>query len=78
MANDDSNLDEIVEQLTTIEERLRDHAYERLRAATKGDEAAARDERTILKARRAIERAISALRGARSGGDDAEDLGGDD
>lgn len=75
MADDDSDdLDELVEQLTTIEERLRDRAYERLRAAADGDEAAARDERAILKARRAIERAITALRTARNATDDVGDF----
>ncbi len=81
MASDDSDLDEVIEQLSTIEERLRDYAYERLRAATKGNEAAARDERTILKARRAIERAIVALRSVGDGGDldaDGEDFGDSD
>ena len=52
----------IVERLQAIEEDLRDLAYERLRvAAEDGDPSAAADERRVLQARRAIERAISAL-----------------
>jgi hypothetical protein len=52
----------IVERLRSIEEDLRDLAYERLRAAAEeGDVSAAADERRVLQARRAIERALSAL-----------------
>jgi len=53
--------DVIVERLQSIEEDLRDLAYERLRAAADGDESAAADERRVLQARRAVERAIHAL-----------------
>ena len=54
--------DAIVERLRAIEEDLRDLAYERLRAAAEdGDPSAAADERRVLQARRAIERAINAL-----------------
>jgi hypothetical protein len=54
--------DAIVERLQAIEEDLRDLAYERLRvAAEDGDPSAAADERRVLQARRAIERAIHAL-----------------
>jgi len=54
--------DAIVERLRAIEEDLRDLAYERLRAAAEdGDPGAAADERRVLQARRAIERAINAL-----------------
>ncbi len=61
--------DDIVERLRTIEELLRDRAYERLRdAATSSDEdvlaRAKADERRLLQARRAIARAINALGGA--------------
>jgi hypothetical protein len=55
---------EIVEALRTIEEQLRDLAYEHLRAASEddGDRAAAlAEEKRVLQARRAVERAISAL-----------------
>ena len=52
---------DLVEQLRTIEESLRDRAYHALRAAANGDEAAAASERKILQARRAIEKAIRAL-----------------
>jgi len=54
---------EIVETLRSIEERLRDLAYERLRRAADGDADAAADERQVLQARRAVERAIRALGG---------------
>jgi hypothetical protein len=54
--------DELVAQLQTIEERLRDLAYDRLRvAAEDGDAEAAADEKKLLQARRAVERAITAL-----------------
>jgi len=55
--------DHLVEQLRRIEEELRDLAYERLRAGLDGDPAALRDEKQVLKARRALERAIAALDG---------------
>jgi hypothetical protein len=55
----------VVERLRSIEEELRDLAYERLRAANEdGDADALADEKRILQARRAIERAIVALGGA--------------
>jgi hypothetical protein len=54
----------IVERLRSIEEELRDLAYDRLRTATEeGDDAALADEKRILQARRAVERAIVALGG---------------
>lgn len=57
-------VDDIVSQLRNIEERLRDRAYDRLRAAAEeGDEDAAADEKKLLQARRAVERAIKALGG---------------
>ena len=54
-------LTDITEQLRAVEEALRDRAYDALRAAANGDEAAAQIERKILQARRAIEKAIHAL-----------------
>ena len=52
----------IVDRLRSIEEDLRDLAYERLRAAAEESDAdAAADERRVLQARRAVERAINAL-----------------
>jgi hypothetical protein len=51
----------IVERLRSIEEELRDLAYDRLREAASGDEGARVDEKRVLQARRAIERAIRAL-----------------
>jgi hypothetical protein len=57
------DVDDIVMLLRSVEERLRDRAYDRLRAATEGDEDAAADEKKLLQARRAVERAINALGG---------------
>jgi hypothetical protein len=63
-----ADLDGIVGELQAIEERLRDLAYERLRAATEdGDADAAADEKKLLQARRAVERAITALSGRSEG-----------
>jgi hypothetical protein len=57
-----ADTEEIVERLRSIEEELRDLAYDRLRAASEeGDTDALVDEKRVLQARRAIERAISAL-----------------
>jgi len=59
-----TDFDDLIAQLASIEERLRDLAYDRLRAAAEeGDADAAAEERQILKARRAVERAIHALGG---------------
>jgi hypothetical protein len=54
-------LGDVVETLRGIEERLRDAAYDRLRAAADGDEDAVKDERRLQQARRAVERALRAL-----------------
>jgi hypothetical protein len=55
-------LADVVETLRTVEERLRDAAYERLRAAAvDGDDRAVADERRLHQARRAVERALRAL-----------------
>ncbi|CAB4940496.1 unannotated protein [freshwater metagenome] len=51
----------IVEKLRVIEEDLRDLAYDKLRDAATGDADAAKDEKRVLQARRAIEKAIRAL-----------------
>ena len=56
-----SSVEELVDQLRSIEEQLRDLAYDRLREAAKGDEAAKADEKKLLQARRGIEKAIRAL-----------------
>ena len=58
--------DDIVERLASIEEDLRDRAYDQLRrAASAADEdelkIAKTEERRLLQARRAIARAIGAL-----------------
>jgi hypothetical protein len=54
----------IVERLRSIEADLRDLAYERLRAAAEdGDTDALTEEKKVLQARRAIEKAIIALGG---------------
>ena len=55
------SVEEIVSQLRSIEEQLRDLAYDRLREATKGDEDAKAQEKLLLQARRGIEKAIRAL-----------------
>ncbi|HZP28595.1 MAG TPA: hypothetical protein VFC99_06560 [Acidimicrobiia bacterium] len=57
-------VEDIVTELRSIEERLRDRAFEALRtAAEDGDAGAAADEKKLLQARRAVERAIKALAG---------------
>jgi hypothetical protein len=59
-----ADTEDLVEQLRVIEERLRDLAYDRLRAAAEdGDAAAVADEKKLQQARRAVERAIRALGG---------------
>jgi hypothetical protein len=56
---------DLVTRLQAIEESLRDLAYDRLRDAVEGDDAARErakaDEKKLLQARRAVERAIRAL-----------------
>lgn len=63
MPEPSDRVDELVVQLRTVEESLRDLAYDRLREAADGDDSAAADEKRILQARRAVERAIHALGG---------------
>jgi hypothetical protein len=63
MPDPSERVDELVVQLRTVEESLRDLAYDRLQAAADGDDNAAADEKRILQARRAVERAIHALGG---------------
>ncbi len=58
-----NGVEDLVAQLRTIEERLRDLAYDRLREAASGDTEAAADEKKVLQARRAVEKAIRALGG---------------
>lgn len=55
------DLTDLADRLRTIEETLRDRAYDALQAAASGDEEAAATEKRVLQARRAIERAIHAL-----------------
>jgi hypothetical protein len=58
------DVDDIVQSLQSIEEQLRDLAYDRLRvAAEDGDSEAVADERKVQQARRAVEKAIRALEG---------------
>jgi hypothetical protein len=58
------DVDDIVQSLQSIEEQLRDLAYDRLRvAAEDGDSQAVADERKVQQARRAVERALRALDG---------------
>lgn len=56
-----SDYEALVDRLRSIEEELRDLAYDRLREAVEGDESAKAEEKRLLQARRAIERAINAL-----------------
>jgi hypothetical protein len=63
MPDGGDRVDELVDQLRNVEEALRDLAYDRLRAAADGDDGAAADEKRMLQARRAVERAIDALGG---------------
>ncbi len=63
MPEPSDRVDELLVQLRTVEESLRDLAYDRLREAADGDEGAAADEKRLLRARRAVERAINALGG---------------
>ncbi|MDZ4825805.1 MAG: hypothetical protein SGJ13_04980 [Actinomycetota bacterium] len=60
--------DAIAERLASIEEELRDLAYERLAEAARAPDsdegiAAAAEEKRVLQARRAIAKAIGALGG---------------
>jgi hypothetical protein len=63
MAERPERVDELVGQLRNIEEALRDLAYDRLQAAADGEDGAAADEKQLLQARRAVERALHALGG---------------
>ena len=63
MADQSGRLEDLVRQLQGVEEALRDLAYDRLQAAADGDDGAAADEKRLLQARRAVERAIHALGG---------------
>jgi acyl-CoA hydrolase len=63
-----SDYEAIAERLAAIEEELRDLAFERLKTAAGAQEdedefgRAAREEKRLLQARRAIAKAINALR----------------
>ena len=63
MVESSDRVDELVGQLRNVEEALRDLAYDRLQAAADGDDGAVTDEKRLLQARRAVERAINALGG---------------
>ena len=53
---------DLVDTLMRVEERLRELAYERLRAAAEdGDDDAVAQERRLQQARRGVERALKAL-----------------
>ena len=58
------DVEDLIVDLRNVEERLRDLAYDRLQQAVEGDEQAKADEKKLLQARRAIERALNALGGA--------------
>jgi hypothetical protein len=69
VSGSDEAVDDLAERLEGVLEELTDMALDALRLATAGDpdsaetgEALAREKR-ILKARRALERAVAALRG---------------
>jgi len=57
----DERIAGIVATLRSVEEELADLGYEALAARIDGDAGAAERERRVLRARRAVERAISAL-----------------
>lgn len=60
------DVEHLVERLESVEEELRDLAFERLRAAAEdGDADALADEKKLLQARRAVARAIGVLGGGR-------------
>ena len=70
-----ADYEDIVERLASIEEDLRDRAYDQLRqaaSASDDDEMKAfkAEERKLLQARRAIARAVGALSGPRAFADD--------
>jgi hypothetical protein len=67
---DAMSVEELVSQLRSIEEQLRDLAYDRLREAANGDEDAKAEEKKLLVARRGIEKAIRALDPSDSVADD--------
>ncbi len=56
-----TSYDELADRLRTIEEELRDLAFDRLRAAAAGDEEGKADEKRLNTARRAVEKAIRTL-----------------
>ena len=57
-----SDTGDLVETLSRVEERLRELAYERLRAASEdGDQDALVQEKRLQQARRGVERALKAL-----------------
>jgi hypothetical protein len=77
----DGTVDELAERLEGILEELTDMALDALRLASAGDpdsaetgEALAREKR-ILRARRALERAVAALRGGSRSAGEALDEG---
>jgi hypothetical protein len=60
----DDRVEGVIERLRAIEEELRDLAYDRLREASESEDGGAlADEKRVLQARRAVERAIHALDG---------------
>jgi hypothetical protein len=83
VSGSDDAVDELAERLEGVLEELTDMALDALRLASSGDpdaaetgEALAREKR-ILRARRALERAVAALRGgSRSAGEALDDGAG--
>jgi hypothetical protein len=81
VSGSDEAVDELAERLEGVLEELTDMALDALRLASAGDpdaaetgEALAREKR-ILRARRAIERAVAALRGGSRSAGEALDEG---
>ena len=81
MSGSDEAVDDLAERLEGVLEELTDMALDALRLATAGDpdsaetgEALAREKR-ILRARRALERAVAALRGGSRSAGEALDEG---
>lgn len=62
------DMSNLVATLTDVETQLRDLAYEALQRAADGDEDARDQERQLLKARRAVEKAIRDLGGGSDDG----------
>lgn len=64
----DDEVDVIIDELTRLESRLRELAYDRLRSAAEGDDAGdEQEERRLQRARRAVAKAVRELGGEPEG-----------